>query len=86
MALLLSAFSALNGSFAAQGAGEGYCSHFYGNWRNSIDCTRAIRGLEQGSALVDYTVHQHTGGKHDLPLHVEYGMWTWRRRATKNTC
>lgn len=61
-----------------QGAGEGYCSHFYGNWASSIDCTRAIDGLEHGPALVDYTVHQHVGGKHDLPFSVEYGMWTLR--------
>lgn len=75
MATLLSAVSPLNGTFMAQNAGEGFCSSFYGSWPNSRDCTLAIQGLERGASLVDYTVHQHTFDKHDLPFHVQYGMW-----------
>lgn len=75
MALLLSALSALNGSFTAtNGAGEGYCSDFYGSWKNSLDCTRAIRGLVHGAELVEYSVNQGEGGQRNLPYHVEYGI------------
>jgi len=85
MALLLSAVSALNGTFTApNGVGDGYCSHFYGTWPNRMDCARAIRGLESGSSLVDYTVH--TGYKHNLPFHVEYGTTTFFQRAAETTC
>ena len=81
--MALSLFPALpiNASFSApftEPITEGFCNNFYGWWKDSRACTRAIDKLPEGRRVVTYTVDGEPGPR-NLPMQVQSGPFSDRK-------